>query len=282
MIGRCNYKKTCAILVQLFDETAQQFQNLTKSTSNIARTNSGSSATTSSGSSSSSNVELIIKEGQLAWLVYIIGGVIGGRLLYNVGGSEENDMFDGELVVRVLQLMTFINTRLEQSNGHESCEKLDLAMLNFFDQFRKIFIGDHVQKSSKVYQRMSEVLGIQDEAMWLNVVTSKIINNLKYWTRSERIISKTLTLLNDLSVGYSSVRKLMKLDSIHFLLANHTSENFPFLGYNNPQVIKEIKCRTSFYTALGRLLNLDFNDDDDTFDRFIRPLSSNNPFFVLN
>ena len=44
------------------------------------------------------------------------------------------------------------------------------------------------------------------------------ITNLKYWTRSERIISKTLSLLNDLSVGYSSVRKLMKLDSIHFLL----------------------------------------------------------------
>ncbi len=35
-----------------------------------------------------------------------------------------------------------------------------------------------------------------------------------------------------------------------------------------------MKCRTTFYTALGRLLNLDFSDDDDTFDKFIRPLSS--------
>ena len=48
---------------------------------------------------------------------------------------------------------------------------------------------------------------------------------MKYWTRSERIINKTLALLNDLSVGYSSVRKLMKLDSIHFILANHTVRN---------------------------------------------------------
>ena len=121
---------------------------------------------------------------------------------------------------------------------------------------------------------------------------------MKFWTRSDRIITKTLTLLNDLSVGYSSVRKLMKLDCIHFLLANHTvtkflspknflsfssdlcffflikSDNFPFLGFGNQQVIKQMKCRTTFYTALGRLLNLDFTDDDDTFDRFIRPLSS--------
>ena len=259
-------------MIQLFDETAQQYQNLTKS--NVTLIAAGSSPTRSR-TSTSSNIELIIKEGQLTWLVYIIGGVISGRVSYNIGNSEEHDMYDGELVVRVLQLMTFVNSRLEQTSGNFCCEKLDLAMLNFFEQFRKIFIGDQVQKSSKVYRRMSELLGIQDETMWLNVVTTKIITNLKYWTRSERIISKTLGLLNDLSVGYSSVRKLMKLESIHFILANHTSENFPFLGYSNQQVVKEMKCRTTFYMALGRLLNLDFSDDDDTFDKFIRPLSGN-------
>ncbi|CAF0733817.1 unnamed protein product, partial [Brachionus calyciflorus] len=265
IIGRCEYEKTCKILVELFDETAQQFQNLikTQTTDRI------------SPSIQNQNPEMKIKEGQLSWLVYIIGAVIGGRSSYSLGNTEEHDTYDGEMVVRVLQLMDFINNRLEQSNGTLGCEKLDLAILNFFEQFRKIFIGDQVQKSSKVYRRMSELLGIQDETMWLNVVTSKIILNLKFWTRSERIISKTLNLLNDLAVGYSSVRKLMKLDSIHFILANHTSENFPFLGFSNPEIIKEkMKCRTTFYTALGRLLNLDFNDDDDTFERFIRPLSN--------
>ena len=81
----------------------------------------------------------------------------------------------------------FVNARLEQQhqlnfNSNSICcsEKLDLAILNFFEQFRKIFIGDQVQKSSKVYKRMSELLGIQDETMWLNVVTSKIITNLKF------------------------------------------------------------------------------------------------------
>jgi exportin-7 len=233
-----------------------------------------SASPTRTNTPNSSNMELIIKEGQLAWLVYIIGGVIGGRSTFNMGNNEEHDLYDGELVVRVLQLMNFINSRLEQTNGHVACEKLDLAVLNFFEQFRKIFIGDQVQKGSKVYRRMSEVLGIQDETMLLNVLSSKIITNLKYWTRSERIINKTLGLLNELSIGYSSVRKLMKLDSIHFMLANHTSDNFPFLGYTNPHFVKEMKCRTTFYTALGRLLNLDFSDDDDTFDRFIRPLSN--------
>jgi hypothetical protein len=45
---------------------------------------------------------------------------------------------------------------------------------------------------------------------------------MKYWGRSENITSKTLQLLSDLSVGYSSVRKLIKLDAVQFILNNHT------------------------------------------------------------
>lgn len=48
------------------------------------------------------------------------------------------------------------------------------------------------------------------------------ITNLKYWGRNEQIISKTLQLLNDLSVGFSCVRKLIKLEEVQFMLNNHT------------------------------------------------------------
>ena len=48
------------------------------------------------------------------------------------------------------------------------------------------------------------------------------VTNLKCWTSSSVITNKTLQLLNDLSVGYSSVRKLVKLNTIQFILENHT------------------------------------------------------------
>ena len=85
------------------------------------------------------------------------------------------------------------------------------------------------------------------------------ITNLKYWGGSETIISKTLQLLNDLSVGYGTVRKLgrfftifppmyflkkfrpkyflkisVKLDEVGFLLSHHTAEHYPFLGKFEP------------------------------------------------
>ncbi len=43
--------------------------------------------------------------------------------------------------------MNLTDSRLAQGG----CEKLDLALLSFFEQFRKIYIGDQVQpKTSKV------------------------------------------------------------------------------------------------------------------------------------
>ncbi|NXO75820.1 XPO7 protein, partial [Sitta europaea] len=82
---------------------------------------------------------------------------------------------------------------------------------------------DQVQKSSKLYRRLSEVLGLNDETMVLSVFIGKIITNLKYWGRCEPITSKTLQLLNDLSIGYpASVRKLVKLSAVQFMLNNHT------------------------------------------------------------
>ena len=59
--------------------------------------------------------------------------------------------------------------------------------------------------------------------MLLSVFVRKIITNLKYWSNSETIINKTLQILNDLSVGYTSVRKLVKLEEVQFILNNHVA-----------------------------------------------------------
>ena len=67
------------------------------------------------------------------------------------------------------------------------------------------------------------------------------ITNLKYWGGSENIISKTLQLLSDLSVGYGTVRKLVKLEEVGFLLSHHTAEHYPFLGVG--VAVTEMRCR---------------------------------------
>ncbi|CAD7675509.1 unnamed protein product [Nyctereutes procyonoides] len=247
-VSRCEYEKTCTLLVQLFDQNAQNYQKLLHSPSAIT-------------------VDKAIQEGRLAWLVYLVGTVVGGRLTYT--STDEHDAMDGELSCRVFQLISLMDTGLPQCSN----EKIELAILWFLDQFRKTYVGDQLQRTSKVYARMSEVLGITDDNHVLETFMTKIVTNLKYWGRCEPVISRTLQFLNDLSVGYILLKKLVKIDAVKFMLKNHTSEHFPFLGISDSYSLSDFRCRTTFYTALTRLLMVDLGEDEDEFENFMLPLT---------
>ncbi|XP_060256208.1 ran-binding protein 17 isoform X9 [Ovis aries] len=247
-VSRCEYEKTCTLLVQLFDQNAQNYQKLLHSASRIT-------------------VDMAIQEGRLAWLVYLVGTVVGGRLTYT--STDEHDAMDGELSCRVFQLISLMDTGLPQCSN----EKIELAILWFLDQFRKTYVGDQLQRTSKVYARMSEVLGITDDNHVLETFMTKIVTNLKYWGRCEPVISRTLQFLNDLSVGYILLKKLVKIDAVKFMLKNHTSEHFPFLGISGSYSLSDFRCRTAFYTALTRLLMVDLGEDEDEFENFMLPLT---------
>jgi exportin-7 len=114
--------------------------------------------------------------------------------------------------------MSLTDSRLPQGGF----EKMEIAFMNFLEMVRKIYINEHTQKL-KVYKRLSEVLGAGDESMMLlGMISRKIITNLKFWGNSEQIIRKTLNLLNDLTLTYSLIRRLVKLEEIQFMLTNHT------------------------------------------------------------
>nr|XP_021527902.1 ran-binding protein 17 [Aotus nancymaae] len=247
-VSRCEYEKTCALLVQLFDQNAQNYQKLLHSASGIT-------------------VDITIQEGRLAWLVYLVGTVVGGRLTYT--STDEHDAMDGELSCRVFQLISLMDTGLPRCSN----EKIELAILWFLDQFRKTYVGDQLQRTSKVYARMSEVLGITDDSHVLETFMTKIVTNLKYWGRCEPVISRTLQFLNDLSVGYILLKKLVKIDAVKFMLKNHTSEHFPFLGISESYSLSDFRCRTTFYTVLTRLLMVELGEDEDEFENFMLPLT---------
>ncbi|XP_052628196.1 ran-binding protein 17 isoform X2 [Harpia harpyja] len=247
-VSRCEYEKTCTLLVQLFDQNAQNYQKLLHS-------------------SSRNPLEITVQEGRLAWLVYFVGTFVGGRLTYT--STDEHDAMDGELSCRVFQLISLMDAQLPQSSN----EKVELAILWFLDQFRKTYVGDQLQHTSKVYARMSEVLGITDDNHVLETFMTKIVTNLKYRGRCEPVISRTLQFLNDLSVGYSLLKKLVKIEAVKFMLQNHTSKHFPFLGISDNHSLSDLRCRTVFYTALTRLLMVDLGEDEDEFENFMLPLT---------
>ncbi|VDN19197.1 unnamed protein product [Dibothriocephalus latus] len=173
-----------------------------------------------------------VEENRLAWLVYLIGALIGSRTTLST--SVDNDQLDAELVSRVLKLMRLLDMRLMviasspcgQDVATTLCSmsagasRLELAIINFLEHFRRTYI----------YQSLANSVGISDEIMMLRVFTAKILSNLRYWSAQDIVLQPTLSLFGELASSYSAMRKLLRLDDINFMLMNHTVGFVPIIS----------------------------------------------------
>ncbi|CAG8441662.1 1197_t:CDS:10 [Scutellospora calospora] len=225
-IARCKYDEANVAIINSFNPIAQQFQALLQQVN--------------TGVIHDYLTILDVIETKFAWLVYMIGGLIGGRQTYV--STEDQDLIDGELTCKVVNLLTAIKSWNGPRGNDTGYEKLELAFLYFFQQFRKSYIGESAQKISKVYR-----------------------SNLNIWAQCSKIIQRTVTLFNDLAGGYSSVRLLRKIPTTQFIIQKHTVEDFPFLDTSN-----NLRSRVVYYSALSRILFADDNVERD-FEEFVRP-----------
>ncbi|CAD6193890.1 unnamed protein product [Caenorhabditis auriculariae] len=250
-ICRCEYEKTCQLLARHFDENAKIWT-----------------------SGSPSDLSVRIAEGRLVWLITLIGTAVFGKT--SGSGNDAHDKMDGDMIARCITAMRYNDNRLQypQSPGRNPGNgnlRLEVSFIHMLEQFRRAYIMDQITRTSSVYDKLQSQCGISEETDMLGVIIQKILTNLKYWPTQADILDLSLSLLKDLSLGYSAVRKLFRLPEVQLLLNNHTVEHFVFLG---PTIdYTTMKQRTVFYEALMRLLTTDLSDDDEVFVSFIRPLS---------
>uniref|UniRef100_A0A1J3IBY1 Exportin-7-A n=1 Tax=Noccaea caerulescens TaxID=107243 RepID=A0A1J3IBY1_NOCCA len=211
------------------------------------------------------NSELALIEAKLSWLVHIVAAVV--KIKQCSGCSvETQEMLDAELSARVLRLVNVMDSGLHrQRYGEISKQRLDRAILTFFQNFRKSYVGDQAMHSSKLYARLKDLLGLHDHLVLLNVIVGKIATNLKCYSESEEVIGHTLSLFLELASGYMTGKLLLKLDTVTFIISNHTREQFPFL--------EEYRCsrsRTTFYYTIGWLIFME--DSSIKFKTSMEPL----------
>ncbi|TPX35726.1 hypothetical protein SmJEL517_g01976 [Synchytrium microbalum] len=252
-MARLRYEDSSAFIGNVFEALAREYQDAIK----IA----------SSGIVSKEvKARLDTVEAKFTWCVHIMGACICARTPYQ--SAEEHDFIDGGKLIAIFQLMNVNQTWVGQSGAAFGNEKLDLSFVYFFQQFRKSYIslGESVQRQSKVYQRLQEVFNLGDQNSVLNVIVQKLGHNLRFWAHSQGIIKGTLELLQDLASGYSSVKLLRKAETTQLILANHNSDNFPFLN-----VPANFPSRVLYYSALCRLLFASDDDQDVQFFEFVSP-----------
>ncbi|CAM9898423.1 unnamed protein product, partial [Ectocarpus sp. 6 AP-2014] len=233
-----------------------------------------------------------VLEGKLTWLVYMIGAMVGGYSWSDASASDGEETIDASLARRVFQLAQGLDARLSSSGGRLKCEpRLEIAILFFFQVFRRMYMWEQHGMSAaaaltgimmgsgmpkqdyaptlkqKVFARFFDHIGMGDHAAIINVIVTKIGNNLKYWPDDHDVVSKTLQLFLDMASGYSSSKMLLGLDTVKFLMRNHTEEFFPFLAAS-----ANVRQRTTFHLTLARLIFTTSDDMVAMFETFMEPL----------
>lgn len=250
VIARFNHAETCDYLLGIFDSVADRYTSGTLGIEDMkihegtprglppplrfSSKREGSTATPSrlmwraqSLSLSLSFARSIL--GQLTWLVFVIGSVIGGRSQGIL--ADGSDELDGQLICRCFQLSNFLTDLGPYS------ERLDMALLSFYRHFRlcvspwgdecsrspplgspllchsvtalgdraalahtgfppalrrRTHVGEQLPPSSKVAECLAMHLNLNSESEVLNALVQKILSNLRNWI--ERCVPRPLCL----------------------------------------------------------------------------------------
>mmetsp|Transcript_20342 Transcript_20342/g.38262 ORF Transcript_20342/g.38262 Transcript_20342/m.38262 type:complete len:1118 (-) Transcript_20342:416-3769(-) len=286
VICRFQYGPVANLILTKFDPLLSSYRDL--------MSHLGSSSTDSAPADVQQRVAIV--EGQLTWLTYMVGTIVGGHSWSSAHVGDGEETIDASISRRALQLAQGVDYRLTSSNGAGRADsKLEVALLYYFQNFRRVymFMWDQVSGNAesvssvsmvgmmaakldsapstkqKVYQNMFDHLGMGDHTTVSNLIVTKVGNNLKFWPEEQDIVAKTLELLLDMAGGYSSSKLLLTLETIKFLARHHTEDHFPFLS-----VASNARHRTTFHATLTRLLLSPGGEEKLglTFDQFLEPL----------
>lgn len=121
-IAHCKYEASSTALLNLFDPITVEYQNLI----------------TQPTTHDDFKEALEIVETKFAWLVYIMASFVGNRTSFL--NSEDLDRIDSTITTKVLQLMDVQQSLQNQHGTTFMNEKLDLAFIYFFQQFKKSYM----------------------------------------------------------------------------------------------------------------------------------------------
>ncbi|KAG1495601.1 hypothetical protein G6F54_007056 [Rhizopus delemar] len=247
-IAHKKYRDSGMVITQVFDPITVQYQELVNSIS------------VANPEGFREMLEII--ETKFAWLIYIMAAFVGNRAAFMT--SDNVDKMDSEITTRVLQLVN-VQQLLQNQHGNTFMnEKLDLAFIYFFQQFKKSYMSE--SNGRDIYSNLSKVFGISDQVTMLDVIMRKIVSNMQFWADNELVIRRTLELFNDLNTGYGASKNLRKIETTNLIFQNHIASEIAFFQHE-----KQRENRTLYFQILCKLLFADDNATERIFYEFMKP-----------
>lgn len=132
VIARLQYETVAQYLLTVFEQTFAHYEQGIKmqATPQVLR-------------------QLQVCEGRMTWLTYMTAAVIDSQSTSDTRRGQNEMVWDGRLSRCVFQLIQLIDFRLNNSNGQAKCDtKLEVAILNFFKSFKKVYLIENMNSSS--------------------------------------------------------------------------------------------------------------------------------------
>jgi len=152
-----------------------------------------------------------LAEGHLALLVLVISGIVGGRGNNSSSNTELHNEIDALLTARVMKIMQLHDENLQPGNLTEATKRLELALLSFLQEFRKVYVGDPSLGTTRMFEKLAEIVGINDSNTMLTLIMRKIVLNLRHWANFSEVIDNVTQLFYEMVTGYASIRLVVKV-----------------------------------------------------------------------
>lgn len=167
---------------------------------------------------------------QCSWLIQVVSSLIGSRVTSLA--SDKTDSSDAMLIKLTFEIIqvadsrygqngqTFQDSKFElEADDLDEKDLLQLSIVYFFAQFKRIYIGEQMAKTCPVYVMLNETYNLENESAVLKALLQKIISNLKYQIACVPVVTDSIKILNSLSQGYTSARQMAKIEMIKDMLA---------------------------------------------------------------
>jgi exportin-7 len=131
VICRFQYAPVANNILSKFDPLLNQYKELI--------TMMGSNSTESAPADVQQRVAIV--EGQMTWLTYLVGTIVGGHSWSSAHMGEGEETIDASLSRRALQLAQIVDYRLSSTNGvGRASARLEIALLYYFQNFRRVYM----------------------------------------------------------------------------------------------------------------------------------------------
>ncbi len=132
IICRFQYRNVANKILIKFDELLNSYHNIISMKLGVSSTQNATADVIK---------QTAIVEGQLTWLTYMVGAIVGGHSWSSAHLDEGGETIDASLSRRALQLAQALDYRLTSSNGAgRSDPKLELSLLFYFQNFRRVYM----------------------------------------------------------------------------------------------------------------------------------------------